>query len=310
MKDGVLLVNAARGGIVDEAALAEAIRGGKVAGAALDVFAEEPPPKEHPLLALEQVIATPHLGASTEEAQEKVAIEVAEQIADFLLKGEVRNAVNLPPLPRELQARLTPYLELADRLGGLASQLAPKVEAIEIEVAGEVVELGATPIASAAVAGVLRRHLDPPVNEVNAMLLAGERGIRVSEIKQARGKNFTSSVKLRVVGDGGDCAVRGTVFQTGGGLEPRVVEINRFLLETVPEGRILFIRNEDKPGVIGAVGTLLGKRGINVSRMQVALEAGGAEALQLWNVDAEPDAAVLAEVRAVPHVRSATLVTL
>jgi D-3-phosphoglycerate dehydrogenase len=316
MKDGVLIVNAARGGIVDEAALAEAIRAGRVGAAALDVYSEEPPPKDHPvlapLLAMEQVIATPHLGASTEEAQEKVALEVAEQIADYLLKGEVRNAVNLPPLPRELQARLAPYLDLGSRLGELASQLTPRIESIEIEVAGEIAEAGATPIAAAAVAGVLRRHFEPPVNEVNAMLLAGERGVRVAEIKQARGTNFTSSVRLRVAGAGGgdETTVRGTVFNTGLGMEPRIVDINHFLLEALPEGRILIVRNQDRPGVIGALGTLLGARGINVSRMQVGLDKAGGEALQLWNVDGEPDAATLDAVRRLAHVRSATLVTL
>jgi D-3-phosphoglycerate dehydrogenase len=263
-----------------------------------------------PLLARDDVIMTPHLGASTEEAQEKVAVEVAEQIADFLLKNEVRNAVNLPPLPRELQARLQPYLDLGTKLGELASQLTRRIDAIEIEVAGEIAEAGASPVASAAVAGVLRRHIETPVNEVNAMLLAGERGIRVSEIKQAHGTNFTSSVRLRVAGAEGETIVRGTVFNTGLGLEPRIVDIDHFLLEALPEGRILVVRNQDRPGVIGALGTLLGQRGINVSRMQVGLDKTSGEALQLWNVDGELDAATLDGIRKLAHVRSATLVNL
>jgi D-3-phosphoglycerate dehydrogenase / 2-oxoglutarate reductase len=314
MKEGVLIVNAARGGIVDEAALAAAIKSGKVAGAALDVFSEEPPPKGHAvldgLLAADQVIATPHLGASTEEAQEKVAVEVAEQIAAFLVKNEVKNAVNLPPMSRELQARLSPYLDLGSKLGAMASQLAGGVEAVEIEVAGEAAEIGAAPIAAAAVAGLLRPHLDVPVNEVNAMLLAQERGILVSETKRLQGANFTSSVGLRVIGKGAERFVKGTVFQTGEGLEPRLVQIDRFQLEAVPEGRILVIANEDKPGVIGAVGTLLGSRGINVSRLQVGLDKQKGEALELWNVDGEVDAPALDAVRATAHVRSATLVKL
>ena len=313
MKPGVLIVNAARGGIVDEAALAEAIASGKVGGAALDVFSEEPPPKDHPvlasLLAMDRVICTPHLGASTEEAQEKVAIEVAEQIADYLLNGRVRNAVNLPPLPSELGGRLGPFLDLAGLLGALASQLVERIESVEIEVAGDVAEGGASPIAAAAVAGLLRRHMDVPVNAVNAALLAAERGIAVSEIKRGGGTDFTSLVTLRVKG-AGECAVRGTVFRTGTAHEPRVVAIDGFALEAALDGRILVLKNADRPGVIGAVGTLLGQRAINVGRLQVGLDRGRAEALQLWNVDNDVDAATLDAVRALPHVRAATLVTL
>ncbi len=314
MKTGVLLVNAARGGIVDEVALAAAIQSGKVAGAALDVFTEEPPPKDHPLWTLDQVIATPHLGASTEEAQEKVALEVAEQIVAYLLRGEVKNAINLPSLPRDLQAQMAPYLDLAGRLGALASQLfagtSGGIGTVEIEVAGDVAEKGTTAIASAAVAALLRPHVDVPVNEVNAKLLAGERQIRISEIKRPASANFTSSVSVTVSGPGGMRFVRGTVFQTGEGLEPRIVQIDRFLLEAVASGRILVLVNDDRPGVIGAVGTLLGGRGINVSRLQVGLDRPRAEALQVWNVDGEVDATTLEAVRAVPHVRAATLVTL
>ncbi|MSP60509.1 MAG: phosphoglycerate dehydrogenase [Myxococcales bacterium] len=316
MKDGVLIVNAARGGIVDEVALAEAIKSGKVGGAALDVFVQEPPPKEHPLLALDRVIATPHLGASTEEAQEKVALEVAEQIAAFLLHGEVKNSVNLPPLPGELRERVQPFLDLAGRLGELASQLTALdgggIEAVEIEIAGEVADKGSKAIAAAAVAGLLRRHLDVPVNEVNALLLAGERGIQVSQISRPQAADFTSSVSVRLTGKGRErfAFFRGTVFHTGEGLEPRLVQIDRFLLEAVPDGRVLILVNQDRPGVIGAVGTLLGGRGINVSRMQVGLDRTAGEALQIWNVDGAIDPATLDAVRKLANVRSASVVEL
>jgi D-3-phosphoglycerate dehydrogenase len=310
MKDGVLLVNAARGGIVDETALLAALGSGKVAGAALDVFVEEPPPKGSALVAHPSVICTPHLGASTEEAQEKVAVEVAEQIAAYLVRGEIKNAVNLPRVAVEHQARLQPYLDLAWKLGGLLGQLTSGLKSVDVEMVGEVAEIGGKVITGAALAGLLQPHLDLPVNQVNARLLAEERGLDVSETLRARGSTFTSSIALRANGPDGEHSVKGAVFSTGEGFEPRVVRIDRFFLEVVPEGRVLVLRNDDRPGVIGAVGTLLGSRGINVSRMQVGLDKARMEALQLWNVDAPVDAATLDAVRAVPAIKSATLVTL
>ncbi len=310
MKDGVLIVNAARGGIVDEAALLAALDSGKVAGAALDVFSEEPPPKDHPLVAHERVICTPHLGASTEEAQEKVAVEVAEQLAAYLLRGEIRNAVNVPAVAAEHKARVQPYLDLADKLGALLGQLSSGVSAVEIEMVGEVADVGAKVIAGAALAGLLRPHLDVPVNEVNARLLAADRGVRVSETVRSHGANFTSSVTLHAKTREGERSVKGTVFSTGEAFEPRIVQIDRFLMEVVPDGRVLVLRNADRPGVIGAVGTLLGGRGINVSRMQVGLDKARAEALQLWNVDAQLDAPTLDAIRRVPGVTQAQVVTL
>jgi D-3-phosphoglycerate dehydrogenase len=310
MKDGVLIVNAARGGIVDEAALLEGLNSGKVGGAALDVFAEEPPPAGHPLIAHERVICTPHLGASTEEAQEKVAVEVAEQIVGYLVRGEIKNAVNVPRVAVEHQARLQPYLDLAGKLGTLLGQMTTGIKSVDVEMVGEVAEVGAKVIAGAALAGLLRPHLDVPVNEVNARLLAEERGLRLTETLRAKGSNFTSSIALRSTGPDGEHSVKGTVFSTGEGFEPRVVRIDRFFLEVVPEGRVLVLRNEDKPGVIGAIGTLLGTRGINVSRMQVGLDKGRREALQLWNVDQPLDHATLDAIRATPAVKSATVVNL
>jgi D-3-phosphoglycerate dehydrogenase len=310
MKDGVLIVNAARGGIIDEKALLDALDSGKVAGAALDVFVEEPPPKEHPLVLHERVICTPHLGASTEEAQEKVAVEVAEQIVNYLLKGEIKNAVNLPRVAVEHQQRLAPYLDLAGKLGALLGQMVTGLRAVDVEMVGEVGEIGSKVIAGAALAGLLKPHLDIPVNEVNARLLAEERGLRVSETVRSHGNNFTSSIALRSTGPDGEHSVKGTVYSTGEGFEPRVVRIDRFFLEVVPEGRVLVLRNDDKPGVIGAVGTILGTRGINVSRMQVGLDKGRREALQLWNVDDQVDAATLEAIRGVPSIKSVTVVSL
>jgi D-3-phosphoglycerate dehydrogenase len=310
MKDGVLIVNAARGGIVDEAALLEALNAGKVAGAALDVFAEEPPAKDHPLVLHDKVICTPHLGASTEEAQEKVAVEVAEQLVAYLTRGEIKNAVNLPAIAVEQQARLAPFVDLASKMGHLLGQICSTVEKVELEVVGEIAEAGTKLLGGAALAGLLRPHLDVPVNEVNARLLATERGLRFSETTRSQGQNFTSSVAVRVSGKDGERSIQGTVFSTQSGPQARIVRIDNFYVEVVPEGRHLVLRNEDRPGVIGAVGTLLGTRGINVSRMQVGLDQPKKVALQLWNVDADVDAATLDAIRKVPGVTSATVVSL
>ncbi|HZS39161.1 MAG TPA: phosphoglycerate dehydrogenase [Polyangia bacterium] len=310
MKDGVLIVNAARGGIVDEAALLAALDAGKVGGAALDVFAEEPPPAGHPLVAHERVICTPHLGASTDEAQEKVAVEVAEQLLAYLTRGEVKNAVNVPAVAAEHQPRIQPYLELAGKLGALIGQLTAGVTGVDVEMVGDVAELGGKLIPGEALAGFLRQHLDVPVNAVNAKLLAGDRGLAISETVRSRGSNFTSSITLRAHGPQGERSVKGVVFSTDAGYEPRIVRIDRFYLEVVPDGRVLVLRNEDRPGVIGAVGTLLGGRGINVSRMQVGLDKARAQALQLWSVDGNVEAATLEAIRRVAGVVSAQVVTL
>jgi D-3-phosphoglycerate dehydrogenase/(S)-sulfolactate dehydrogenase len=310
-RPGVFVINAARGGIVDEAALEEALRSGQVGGAALDVFAEEPPRPDHPLVKLDSVICTPHLGASTEEAQEKVAVEVAEQLVAYFTRGEVRNAVNAPVLPRELRERLAPHIDLAVRLGELVGQLtAGNIDAVEIEVAGELDQASVRPVTAAALAGLLGTHLDLPVNQINAHLLADDRGIAVSEISRARGANWATSVALRASGRGWSRYVKGTVFQIADRAEPRVVVIDDFLLEATPEGRILILHNDDKPGVIGQVGTLLGSRGINVSRMQVGLAPARGEALQLWNIEGELSEGMLQEIRRLPHVRGAQQVVL
>jgi len=316
MKPGVLLVNAARGEIVDEAALLEALESGKVGGAALDVFAKEPVDPASPLVAHPRLVCTPHLGASTEEAQEKVALEVAEQLVAFFERNEVRNAVNIAPVRPEVMPRLLPWLDLAAKLGSLAGQLHPRgpqgggIDELEVEVIGEVAELGATPVARAALAGLLRTFMDLPVNEVNAPIIAGERGLRVVEVKRHRAVDVANAVTIRTRGASGARAVKGTIFHVGDAHEhPRIVQIDEFHLDAAPEGRILVLRNADRPGVIGAVGTLLGARGINVARLHVGLDKKKGAALMLWNVDADLGP-VIDEVRKVPHVESAEQVTL
>jgi D-3-phosphoglycerate dehydrogenase len=313
MKRGVYLVNAARGGLVDEEALLAALDSGKIAGAALDVFVKEPPDPGSKLVAHERVICTPHLGASTDEAQEKVAVEVAEQIVAFVERGEVKNAVNLAAVRAELLPRVTPWMELAGKLGSLLAQILPRgagIEEVEIEITGEVAELAGTPLARAALAGLLRSFCDVPVNEVNAGLVADERGLRVASVSRTRGETFAASIAMRARGPAGTRTVMGTLFQVGDQAEPRIVQIDDYVLDATPEGRLLLLRNTDRPGVIGRVGTLLGDRGINVARLHVGRARARGEALMLWQVDAELDDAFLDDVRRVANVESAERVVL
>jgi D-3-phosphoglycerate dehydrogenase len=306
MKKGVLIVNAARGGIVDEAALAKAIQEGHVGGAALDVFVNEPLEAGSPLVGVDKVILTPHLGASTAEAQERVALEIAEQVVDYLTNATVKNAVNVPALPGEAAKRLEPYLTLARRLGKLLGQMESiDVNELRVTCSGEAGEYGVRPVANAVLAGYLERFLEEPVNPISAPYEAKERGISVIEIFEETPRRFTSSVRVTVSGSGGLHTATGTL---GASHQPLLVGLDGYDLDAALEGRIVCMINQDRPGVIGAVGTILGKRNINVSRMQVGLADG--EALALWNVDHEVPADTLAELRALSNVRSVLLVKL
>jgi D-3-phosphoglycerate dehydrogenase len=306
MKRGVLVVNAARGGIVDEAALLDALVSGHVGGAALDVFEQEPPPPDHPLLAHPAVICTPHLGASTEQAQLNVSIAVAEQVRDFLASGAIRNAVNVPSVSPELLEQVRPYLRLGEKLGRFQSQLSPGViDEIEIEYAGEVAELRVAPITIAVLKGLLERFSDR-VNMVNAPVIAQQRGIRVIETKSSRPQDFASAITTRVRGTV-DRLIAGAIFHGG---QPRIVRIDDFMLEAIPEGPTILIFNHDKPGVVGAVGTLLGEAAINISRMQLGLVRERQQAAMLVNVDQMPAEEVMERLRALPHMITAQLVDL
>jgi D-3-phosphoglycerate dehydrogenase / 2-oxoglutarate reductase len=311
MKPGVYLVNAARGGIVDEDALLQALESGKVAGAALDVFVKEPPDAASRLVAHERTICTPHLGASTDEAQEKVAVEVAQQIVAFVERGEVKNAVNVTAVAAEVLPKVEPWLDLAGKLGSLLGQIVARdpsgaADSVEIEVTGEVAELAGPAVGRTALAGLLRVFSDVPVNVVNASIVADERGMRVAQVLRPRGVNFAASVGVRAKGR----YVKGTIFQVGDQSEARVVQVDDFVLDAAPEGRILLLRNADRPGVIGAVGTLLGNQGINVARLHVGRGRSRGSALMLWQVDAELPAAFLDEVRRLPHIEAAQQVSL
>ena len=307
MKRGVLIINCARGGIVDEAALLAALDSGQVAGAALDVFEEEPPPADHPLLARDEVIATPHLGAATEQAQVNVAIAVAEQVRDYLQTGVVRNAVNLPPVSADELEQLQPYITLGGKLGLFQGQTCTAVEEIDVECAGEITQLNVTPITLAVVKGLLEPWVGERVNFVNAPHIAQERGIRVVESKSASHEDYRSVVTVRVRTGAGDQLVAGAIF---GKVQPRIVRVDGFRLEAVPEGSCLLIRNFDQPGVVGQVGTLLGAAGINISRMQLGLQLDGTRALQLLNVSPRPGREVLASLEANPAIERVHLLDL
>src|SRR5215208_3440986 len=308
MKAGVRVINCARGGLVDERALYEAIREGRVAGAALDVFEEEPPPADHPLLSLEEVVATPHLGASTREAQEGVAVIVAEQMRDFFLTGAVRGAVNLPAVGAQELKALEPYLRLAERLGRFQAQLVDEpVRAVEIDYAGEAAGLDAAPVTRAFLAGLLR-NMSARVNVVNSMLIAEERGISV-KVSQRHGAGETREpLRTRVLTGAGARTVAGALF--GRDSDGRVTEIDGFRIEAVPAGNMLLTRSSDVPGVIGRVGTILGDHGVNISRFHLGRRERGGEAMAVIETDAPTDDATLEELSAFGPVLSARRIAL
>lgn len=311
MKPGVRIINCARGGLVDETALAEAIKAGIVAGAALDVFEKEPPPADHPLLALPEVIATPHLGASTTEAQEGVAFTVAEQMRDYLLTGALRGAVNVPALgAKELQS-LLPYINLADSLGRFQAQLIDgAVAEVKIEYSGELVDLNAAPVTRAFLAGLMR-DVSARVNAVNAFLIAEERGITVTTSYMRSGAELIPAIRTRVITGGVEHSLAGTLFGYGEqARQGRITEINGFHIEAIPHGYMLVMRNRDVPGVIGRVGTILGELGVNISRFHLGRREPGGEAMAVIEVDAAIDKQTLESLKRLEQVVSAVQIEL
>jgi len=304
-KRGVRIINCARGGLIDEAALAEAIASGQVGGAALDVFEIEPA-KESPLFGMENVVCTPHLGASTNEAQENVALQVAEQISDFLLTGAVTNAINTASVSAEDAPRLRPYMRLVQSLGAFAGQLTLATDGvirrIAIDYEGAVASLNQKPLSAAALAGLLTPVLSG-VNMVNAPVVAREHGIDVSETVHDRPSEYQTLVRITVTTDKGTRSVAGTLFA---GNKPRLVEIKGIRVEADFSPHMLYVTNQDKPGFIGKFGETLARHGINIATFHLGRAAAGGDAICLVSVDGDVSEQVLAEVRSLPLVVQAT----
>ncbi|HTG43714.1 MAG TPA: phosphoglycerate dehydrogenase [Verrucomicrobiae bacterium] len=310
MKRGVRLLNCARGGIIHEADLVEAVKSGQVAGAALDVYETEPLPAEHPLRQLPQVIMTPHLGASTEEAQENVGIEVAEAITDYLVHGAVRNAVNLPNLDAKTYAVVKPYIELGTRLGRLAGQLAPKRnERLVVTYGGKATELPADPITRSVLKGFLEQAGGKDVNQVNVRTMATALGLLVEEVKSNEQADFHEWLHVMVFSEGKKVfSVGGTLF--GAHLQPRIVRIHSRPVEIVPSGVLFLMTNKDRPGIVGYIGTLMGKYNVNIASMSLSRDVAGGQALTVLNLDSVPPQSVLDELQKDPDISNIKVVTL
>ncbi|MBN2097449.1 MAG: phosphoglycerate dehydrogenase [Candidatus Omnitrophica bacterium] len=307
MKKGVRIINCARGGIIDEQALLKGIQSGKVAGCALDVFEKEPP-QQSSLLQQENVVATPHLGASTEEAQVNVAIDIAKQVCDGLLGRGMCNAVNVPCISAETSALIKPYINLAEKLGSLASQLCKgRIQRLRIEYRGEISTYETALMSAACIKGLLQPFLGETVNYVNAQVLAKERGITVEEAKIEKIENYNNLICLVAKTDKEESAVWGTVF---GKEDARIVKINKFHVETHPLGYLLVIKNRDLPGVVGDIGTLLGKNKINIAEMTFGREKPGGEAISVLNVDSVIPEQVLEQMRKAKNIFDAKLIRL
>jgi D-3-phosphoglycerate dehydrogenase len=298
-KKGVRIINCARGGLLDERALLQALKSGHVAGAALDVFEEEPA-KSNPLFGTPNLICTPHLGAATSEAQENVALQVAEQMSAYLLRGAITNAVNFPSITAEEAPRLRPFVKLAEQLGSFAGQLTETtIKGITIEYSGAVAELNVRPITAAAVASVLKWHMGDGVNMVSAVPLAEQRGVKISTTTRGQDGAYESYVKLTVKTEQYDRSVGGTVFSDG---RPRFIQVRDINMEFEVSPHMLFIRNYDKPGFIGRFGMLMGEAGVNIATLNLGRDKPGGDAICLVSLDAPIAADVIEKVKSLPQV--------
>jgi len=308
-KKGARIVNCARGGLIDEAALGEALESGHIAAAALDVFEVEPPPADFALRSLPNIVFTPHLGASTAEAQENVGIEIAQAIRAALLEGEIRNAVNMPSIDAKTAAVVKPYLTLGDKLGRFAAQLAPnRNDRVVITYGGKAVELPTEAITRAILTGFLKHAGGEEVNSVNVRGMASTLGIAVEEVKSSEETDFNEWLHIAVWSGQGKVSLGGTFF--GAKNEPRIVRVNGRPVEVTPNGPILLLENNDVPGIVGKVGTILGEHSVNIASMSLSRDTIGGQALTLLNLDSAPASPVIASLVAHPDISSARVIVL
>jgi D-3-phosphoglycerate dehydrogenase len=301
MKDGVYIINCARGGIVNEADLVEAVNSGKVAGAAIDVYPQEPPPADSLVLGSDRIICTPHLGASTVEAQEKVALQIAEQIVDYLQRNTIRNSVNFPSISAELVPIISPFVELAEKLGSFHGQLLEgRPSEFTVEYHGEISQFDTAQITIAAMKGFLQHQVEG-VNLVNSRMIGEERGLTVTEKKTARSETYASLIRVKTLSNGKEFVCSGTLF----GKETMIVKIMGFHIEAHLDGSIIMMHNQDVPGVLGSVGTYLGERNINIAGIQLGREKVGGTAISLINADHKVPADVIEGIKSLPNINDA-----
>ena len=306
-KRGVRIINCARGGLIDEGALVQALQDGHVAGAALDVFEIEPLALDSPLRTAPNVVLTPHLGASTVEAQESVGIEIAQSIRAVLLEGTIRNAVNMPNLDAKTLAIIGPHLRFGEKLGKFLSQIAPKrAESLNINYSGKVNEVDTTAITRAMLKGFLQIAGGTEVNEVNAPAFAEALGLKVTESRLSAPGDYTDMLELSAVGEGKTVSVGGAFF----GLTPRIVSVNSRPVEARPHGVVLVLENTDRPGIVGRIGTLLGEHNVNIATMSLSRNQAGGTALTVLNLDGAPTEELLNKIRASEDIHSAQVVQL
>ena len=306
-KRGVRVINCARGGLIDEHALIDALASGQVAAAALDVFETEPLPLDSPLRHAPNLVLTPHLGASTAEAQESVGIEIAQSIRAALLEGTIRNSVNMPNLDSKTLAVIGPHIRFGEKLGRFLSQIAPnRVDRLNINYSGKVNEVDTAAITRAVLKGFLRKAGGAEVNEVNAPAFAETIGLKISETRLSAVGDYTDSLELSASGEGKDIEVSGAFF----GVTPRIVSVNSRPVEARPSGVVLILENTDRPGIVGRIGTLLGEHGVNIATMSLSRNQAGGTALTVLNLDTHPDDRLLSAIRASGDIISAQVVEL